>query len=1676
MMTLKMLSSVLGATMAASLFATLRITEICPRPDKLDPNGKEAGWIELTNTSATETVNLKDFALIRWNRGKEDKKKNRRILCGRELGPGERTLVYTSEAYPNYWDGEKVAVFGPENDPNGEGYQKEVMVFPSKVNPKKFPNVALYRLKDGEPKEILQTLIVPVDLPDNQSFGPGDAFNRIPVVNDASEYTYQLDGGEKQTGAGRLTVSTTQLPSDVAGLVTLEPAVDSAVTVLTDYTGSKDGDGIIQANAYDFSEMDAGKKGVKVTPATYPEGMYAVSLWFRSEPTDPENVTDNTTGRGMPLFECRPSKTGNKMGINMFLNDENQITIQPRNAAGTSSAQFLSNTDANYADNKWHHLVLVAGQKAGDALTLYIDGKAEITTEMPFDCTLQNSIPYCFGHAYDSTSWHIFKGQIADIKVFNRELTATDVAQLREENVASRNVTNQYDGLECRVNAVTAKYLTYNGTTDTYTFAVVGEGETDYASNKAYVENCNQVTDLLCTTGETLAFWVKPSSFDASGKEAVVLMDSRYGASDTEGYLFLYGIDSMKDSYQKLYIQRGSAQDFIFDVANTLTIGEWTHLALSIDDATDEATLYINGVKADTQTITNYTPCTGSQKARRFGGTHDATQGAEKLGYWRGFRGEMSEINIFSGVLPAREVAKLHNASDLATTKVTEAGTDESADVYESVDTLPTAVTGEMKVTLPEYAEGATLTFAAPETAGQLALTWNRKAITLDAPITLDGATAGTLTWTLTADEDASRMSVLIMAELAGKIAGETRVIMPEMTPGEANNYTTAIPYGPNIGPSNKEVFEDVGYYLPKPMATPSEEYTVVLDVHPIAGDPENAITKVELMYRCNFGETKYVPMTYTEEVFQRTVEEEDEAGETIEVKKKFPAYKGEIPATDIPANGLLIQFGARITDGAGRQWISPSRNNPDDCPNWYGTIVEPTADQTSLHEKLQTFHLFVEGSENLTLMDKDYDAISKAHPLGARCGIYDAQTDTYYDNVRIDLRGNTSAHFPKKSHGLRFSKCQPLTCKNMLEGKKGTKLKEIRKTSFTAEYADPTFIRQSLSFHMWRNAGNKVPFHYPVRLQLNGEFYQLAFHSNRFTDELIEDYYGLDPMGYGYKNVGTISTDVGTSAGSVEKKTPDDGDETSAAAYKPMVDWAKTFSTSQAVAEAELAAEANGTEVSEEIVAQREALQDAVYDSFDIPAWINYLAMARITQEADDIWANISLYWDKNGNDVWMPLAYDHNLSFGAWYFGDDRATGRIGLRPTADEFKSHPFYSGWKVRAHAKSGATVGSGNYAVEALWQNPEIRQMYLRRLRTLMDEHLKAPGTAQEETPFWDYVKLFKEVTAADAVLDRAKWGDDYTGTVIYVWDHKLEWDEAFTDLWENYVEPRRTHLYETHSITNTEWETGYASDKNAGIPATHPEAFAPILMEKVEGGIKLTNPNTDSIDLSGWTVEGMMDVSTLPEDSEDVFTLPPGTVLLGGNSLVLAYDRKKYVEDNDPCFVIGLAVYGDDKMWIPEPNAEATSIVLKKADGDVAVDNVLPAEIATWLNEAIANGKVTAEALAKVTAAADYELAYLLDEAPIADMAAATELDIAAFTIDAEGNVTLTATLTVDGKEKTGAITGQIKLYAKESLSDATWTEVAQEQDFGSEGEAQLTPRATKSSVVPRFFKAKIER
>ena len=136
----------------------------------------------------------------------------------------------------------------------------------------------------------------------------------------------------------------------------------------------------------------------------------------------------------------------------------------------------------------------------------------------------------------------------------------------------------------------------------------------------------------------------------------------------------------------------------------------------------------------------------------------------------------------------------------------------------------------------------------------------------------------------------------------------------------------------------------------------------------------------------------------------------------------------------------------------------------------------------------------------------------------------------------------------------------------------------------------------------------------------------------------------------------------------------------------------------------------------------------------------------------------------------------------------------------------------------------------------------------------------------------------------------------------------------------------------------------------------------------------------------------------------------------------------------------------------------------------MAVDNVLPAEIATWLNDAITKKIVTAADLATVTAAVDYTMAYTLDTKPVKGLAAETQLIITAFSIDDAGDVTLTATILMGDTVKNGTIKGQIQLFAKATL-DGEWA-AADTQDTFTDGKMPLKPTGV---TAPRFFKARLK-
>lgn len=711
-------------------------------------------------------------------------------------------------------------------------------------------------------------------------------------------------------------------------------------------------------------------------------------------------------------------------------------------------------------------------------------------------------------------------------------------------------------------------------------------------------------------------------------------------------------------------------------------------------------------------------------------------------------------------------------------------------------------------------------------------------------------------------------------------------VVLAHPTPGTANNLSGALVVGPEIGPL-RGVKHDLSDHEPFSCATNGCDYAVSFFLNP-PGDDFPALDEVRLIYRAGFG------TVVTAAVACVRGDWDAQGGQR---------WHGTIPAAAIPAPGGLLRWAALVTDAEGRRFRAPAFRNPEDGPEWYGTIVAGHALDSAT---LQTFHLFADSSA-LSLMDKQYDSIASAHPLGARCGIYDAVTGLYYDNVRIDLRGQTTASFNKKSHGLLFSKVQPLSCVDPVSG---MEFDGVRKTSFVAAYSDPSCLRQALSYYVMRSHGMPVPNDYPVRLNLNGAFYELAWNSNRFTNEYLEDIAELDPLGYAWKGCGTLT-------GGGEKTLPELGGSD---ASSVMSTFASSIAGVTAIGESGDAVELP-------------AVTKTVVKSFDLPAWLNYLATVKITQECDDVWANICMYRDYNSSlpkrggeawtGTWRPLAYDNHLSWGAWFYGDDTGYGRNGLRTTDDRFKSHPFYGGMRVLCHKYNSSTVfNSGNRGYEAVWQSAKFRRLFLRRLRTLMDQTLLPPGTPREATPFWGYVTNLLAACSAEDALDHAKWGYG-TGTQIWDWPTKMDMAQGVEDLWNNYIVPRRVHLYETHSITNTEKGVGYERHLSAGIPAAQ-SAFeqlkGQLTVERCDGGVVIRNGNDEEVDLSGWKLKGPVKLK-----------LPPGTVIdrcIEGTpgEVFVVTNRLAYVNAHDHELVdqviVGNAKVGDGRLTFTTATGE----------------------------------------------------------------------------------------------------------------------------------------------------------
>ena len=731
----------------------------------------------------------------------------------------------------------------------------------------------------------------------------------------------------------------------------------------------------------------------------------------------------------------------------------------------------------------------------------------------------------------------------------------------------------------------------------------------------------------------TVSFWMRANLPAGSGNSGAMLWDRRpdYGTA---------GIVIIQTDDGKIYLQSNS--DYC-SFGNSVSVSDngWHHIAAAMNTGAGQAvTLYIDGVQAATANNSQAWGWTAAQVIE-LGRSHDS--------YWKRYTGLLDDVRFYNRILTAAEIAQIANGADtvMGTSLFSTSGVD-AADIGTTLTGMasvnPSAfVRIPFTVADPAVLSGARLTVRFCD--GYAAWINGLAVAAFNAPVTPLWNSAAS------AAHDPGRSRVTTMSIPASAIHAGSNILALQIlnnTTGDPNvllrpaldvfplaNGTASYLVTPTPGATNSVGLTAVGPHISNTTNNParpiggvgSAPLTITTKVVPSL----NPIASVQVAWRVMWGAETLVPMT---------------AG-------ALSTYTAQIPASGL-APGDMLRWRIVATDTAGTPTTDPLFIDLDgiagqDTDQYYGTVAQESGYTT----QLPVLHWFVQ------------DPGAAAGGGGTQCSVF--YLDRFYDYVFVNIHGQSTQGFPKKSYNLNFNK------DNRFKWAVGEK--EIRSVNLLSNYADKAKVRNTMAYESWHNALHAASHFSNVLHVRQSSGGAMAFYG---VYDLVEDgneefldRCGLDQNGALYKMYNSLESVSG-----VEKKTRD---------FEGTAD---------------LQALIDGINPGTRSTAQRRLYS---YDNVDIPTLVNICAVNSLIQNTDWGHKNYYMYRDTLGTKNWFPLPWDQDLSFGHTYTG------------------SQGYFDD---DTHSQGGLPVGvNGNYLMGLVFSAPEMNAMFVRRVRTLMDQFL-----------------------------------------------------------------------------------------------------------------------------------------------------------------------------------------------------------------------------------------------------------------------------------------------------------------------------------------------------------------
>lgn len=597
---------------------------------------------------------------------------------------------------------------------------------------------------------------------------------------------------------------------------------------------------------------------------------------------------------------------------------------------------------------------------------------------------------------------------------------------------------------------------------------------------------------------------------------------------------------------------------------------------------------------------------------------------------------------------------------------------------------------------------------------------------------------------------------MLLLPDESGVVVDLSRpVYFLEPTPAALNGAGAE-----NIGPLITEVSDSPAVAAGQAIVVKA---TVSPTLHPVAG--------ARLHYRVNFGPETEVPM------FDDGVHEDGLAEDGV--------YAATIPA-DAGGAGDMLRWRIGAVDRENQASTSPSFPDPLNSPEYWGTVR--AVPNPVPGGQLPVFHWFIERPT------------AANNPTGTRCSfMYQGQ---FFDNVGVNLHGQGSRSFPKKSYDFDLNTSYKLRWEAALPS--------INSFNLLTTYTDKSYLRNLLAYELIREAGVEGHWAFAVQVRQNNAFHSVAHLVEDGDQDYLERGATLDERGALYKMYNDLSNPDPPGAEKKSRKT--EGHE-------------------------DLAAFVTG-------LAQRGvAREQFIYDQAGIPETVNFLVAQTLTGNVDYGHKNYYIYRDSEGNREWRLLPWDVDLSF-----------GRVWSRG--------PSY--YDDTLYADTSIYIIKGNRFIAPFLDNslPTLRQMYLRRLRTLADTVLQAESVPRSQRWLESRIDYWKKRIEPEVLFEQSQtpWGS---------WGVPQTLDEAVALLADSYLPARRAFIFSHPDLPPAQSPT-----VTVELGALD---FDPASGNEEEEYFTLVNPNAVAVDVSGWTVEGAV-----------THRLKPGTVIPAEGTLYLS--------------------------------------------------------------------------------------------------------------------------------------------------------------------------------------------